>query len=223
VIAPFLLGAIAIVFMLAYWRPGAGIVVGILLLLFLPGRWWRWKTRRFHRGLRALKSGESAAARAEFEHFMSDLEGDPRFDRWQPIFNLGRRYSYPGAAHANIGVTWLHEGEPAKALHHFEIARRLDETSAQAAFGEAAARRRLGQLRKAEKAAERATELRPSYLPARLLLAEIRRERGDEEGAAEVLRPLAEDGQDPESLIQEMLSQWPTSAEGEDKQPGSPR
>ena len=125
--------------------------------------------------------------------------------------------------HANIGVTWLHEGEPAKALHHFEIARRLDETSAQAAFGEAAARRRLGQLRKAEKAAERATELRPSYLPARLLLAEIRRERGDEEGAAEVLRPLAEDGQDPESLIQEMLSQWPTSAEGEDKQPGSPR
>lgn len=154
---------------------------------------------------------------------MSDLEGDPRFDRWQPIFNLGRRYSYPGAAHANIGVTWLHEGEPAKALHHFEIARRLDETSAQAAFGEAAARRRLGQLRKAEKAAERATELRPSYLPARLLLAEIRRERGDEEGAAEVLRPLAEDGQDPESLIQEMLSQWPTSAEGEDKQPGSPR
>lgn len=221
-IAPFLLGALAIVLLLAYWRPGAGIVVGILLLLFLPGRWWRWKTRRFHRGVRALKSGDSAAARAEFERFLTEMDRDPRFERWQPLFNLGRRYSYPGAAHANIGVTWLHEGEPERALRHFEIARRQDETSAQAAFGEAAARRRMGQLRKAEQAAERATELRPSYLPARLLLAEIRRERGDEEGAAEVLRPLAQDGSDPESLIQEMLSQWPTSADGDDKRPGSP-
>jgi tetratricopeptide (TPR) repeat protein len=215
-IAPFLLGALAIVLMLAYWRPGAGVVVAILLLLLLPGRWWRWKTRRFHRGLRALKGGAASEARTEFEQFLSEFEGEPRLDRWQPVFNLGRRYSYGGAAHANIGVTWLHEGEPDKALRHFEIARRLDETSAQAAFGEAAARRRLGQLRKAEKAAERATELRPSYLPARLLLAEIRRARGDEEGAAEVLRPLAEDGRDPDSLIQEMLSQWPESADKEE-------
>ncbi len=215
-VAPFLLGALAIVLMLAYWRPGAGVVVAILLLLLLPGRWWRWKTRRFHRGLRALKGGAASEARAEFEQFLSEFEGEPRLDRLQPVFNLGRRYSYGGAAHANIGVTWLHEGEPDKALRHFEIARRLDETSAQAAFGEAAARRRLGQLRKAEKAAERATELRPSYLPARLLLAEIRRARGDEEGAAEVLRPLAEDGRDPDSLIQEMLSQWPESADKEE-------
>lgn len=215
-VAPFLLGALAIVLLLAYWRPGAGIVAGILLLLFLPGRWWRWKTRRFHRGVRALKSGDSSAARTEFERFLDEMEGDPRFERWQPIFNLGRRYSYPGAAHANVGVTWLHEGEAAKALAHFEKARRLDETSAQAAFGEAAARRRLGQLRKAEKAAERATELRPSYLPARLLLAEIRRARGDEEGAAKVLRTLAEGGRDPDSLIREMLSQWPESADKED-------
>jgi tetratricopeptide (TPR) repeat protein len=215
-VAPFLLGALAIVLMLAYWRPGAGVVVAILLLLLLPGRWWRWKTRRFHRGLRALKGGAASEARTEFEQFLSEFEGEPRLDRWQPVFNLGRRYSYGGAAHANIGVTWLHEGEPDKALRHFEIARRLDETSAQAAFGEAAARRRLGQLRKAEKAAERATELRPSYLPARLLLAEIHRARGDEEGAAEVLRPLAEDGRDPDSLIQEMLSQWPESADKEE-------
>ena len=112
--------------MLAYWRPGAGIVVGILLLLFLPGRWWRWKTRRFHRGLRSLKGGDAAEARTEFERFLTEMERDARFERWQPIFNLGRRYSYPGATHANIGVTWLHEGEPERALHHFEIARRLD-------------------------------------------------------------------------------------------------
>ena len=137
-VAPFLLGALAIVFLLAYWRPGAGVVVGILLLLFLPGRWWRWKTRRFHRGLRALKSGDSVTARSAFERFLTEMERDPRFERWQPVFNLGRRYSYPGAAHANIGVTWLHEGEPAKALRHFETASRLDASSAQAAFGEAA-------------------------------------------------------------------------------------
>lgn len=217
-VAPFLLGALAIVLALALWRPGAGILVAILLLLFLPGRWWRWRTRGFHRGVRALKSGDAAAARSEFERFLEGIESDPRFERWQPVFNLGRRYSYPGAAHANIGVTWLHEGKPEEALRHFEIARRLDESSAQAAFGEAAARRRLGQLRKAEKAAERATELRPSYLPARLLLAEIRRERGNEEGAAELLRSVAEDGRDPESLIEEMLAQWPES-KTEDRQP----
>ena len=215
-VAPFLLGALAIVFILAYWRPGAGVVVAILLLLFLPGRWWRWKTRRFHRGLRALKEGAPSEARTEFERFLGEFEGEARLDRLQPVFNLGRRYSYAGAAHANIGVTWLHEGQPDKALRHFEMAGRLDETSAQAAFGEAAARRRLGQLRKAEKAAERSTGLRPSYLPARLLLAEIRRERGDDEGAAEVLRPLAEEGNDPESLIQKMLSQWPESADKEE-------
>ena len=216
-IAPYLLGALAIVLLLAYWRPAASVVVAILFLLFLPGRWWRWRTRRFRSGLRTLKAGQPATARAEFERFLADIEGNERFERLQPVFNLGRRYSYAGAAHANIGVTLLHEGEPAQALGHFETARRLDESSAQAAFGEAAARRRLGQLRKAEKAAERAVELRSSYLPARLLLAAIRRERGDEDGAAAVLEPLVEDGQDPETLMRKMLDQWPDEASASGK------
>ncbi len=216
-IAPYLLGALAIVLLLAYWRPTAGVVVGILFILFLPGRWWRWRTRRFRNGLRMLKAGEPTAARAEFERFLTDIEPNQRFERWQPIFNLGRRYSYAGATHANIGVTLLHDGDPARALEHFETARRLDASSAQAVFGEAAARRRLGQLRKAEKAAERAVELRPSYLPARLLLAAIRRERGDDTGAAAVLEPLAEEGRDPEKLMQEMLDQWPDETNRSDR------
>ena len=214
-IAPYLLGALAIVLLLAYWRPAASVVVAILFLVFLPGRWWRWRTRRFRSGLRMLKAGQPAAARAEFERFLADVEGNVIFERWQPVFNLGRRYSYAGAAHANIGVTLLHEGRPEEALSHFETARRLDESSAQAIFGEAAARRRLGQLRKAEKAAARAVELRPRYLPARLLLAAIRRERGDEGGAARVLEPLVEGGQDPETLMRQMLDQWPDDAREE--------
>lgn len=210
-IAPFLLAAIAVVLLLAYWRPGVGIVAGLIVLLLLPGRWWRWRTRRFRRALRMLKAGQPAEARTELELFLAEVAGDPGFERWQPLFNLGRRYSYPGAAHANIGVAWLHQGAPEEALRHFLIAGRLDESSAQAAFGEAAARRRLGQLPEAEKAAERATELRPSYLPARLLLAAIRRERGDDRGAAELLGPLSEEAGDPEPLIREMLSQWETA------------
>lgn len=214
-IAPFLLGAIAVVLLLAYWRPGIGIVAGLLVLLLLPGRWWRWRTRRFRRGVRILNDGRPAEARAEFERFLAEIENDAGFKRWQPLFNLGRRYSYSGAAHANIGVSWLHEGVPEEALEHFLIAGCLDARSAQAAFGEAAARRRLGQLREAEKAAERATELRPSYLPARLLLAAIRRESGDEQGAAELLRPVAEGGDDPEPLMREMLSQWDVAGTGD--------
>ncbi len=208
-VAPFLLGALGVLLLLLYWSPGAGVVAGIVVLLLLPGRWWRWRTRRFRRGLRALKRGEPAAARAELEAFLGDIEGDARFDRWQPLVNLGRHYSYAGAAHSNVGVAWLHEGRPERALDHFEIARRLDEGSAQAAFGEAAARRRLGQLRRAEKAAARAVELRPRYVAARLLLAEVRRERGDRDGAEEVLRPVMEKGHDPVELTERMLAQWP--------------
>ena len=216
-VAPFLLGALAILLALAFWRPGAGILVAVLLLLFLPGRWWRWRTRHFRRGVRRLKRGDTARARSEFERFLHEIERDDRIERWQPVFNLGRRYSYAGAAHSNIGVTWLHEGQPRKALHHFEIARRLDDGSAQAVFGEAAARRRLGQLRKGEATAERAVELRPGYLPARLLLAAIRRERGDAEGAEEALRPLAEEGRDIERLTRDMLAQWPDAPQGKER------
>ena len=208
-VAPFLLAALAVLLLLLYWSPGAGVVAGIVVLLLLPGRWWRWRTRRFRRGVRALKQGEPAAARAELEAFLRDIEGDTTFDRWQPLFNLGRRYSYAGAAHSNVGVAWLHEGRPERALDHFEIARRLDAGSAQAVFGEAAARRRLGQLRRAEKAAERAVELRPRYLAAKLLLAAVRRERGDLDGAEEVLRPVTEEGHDPVELTERMLAQWP--------------
>ena len=53
-VAPFLLGALGVLLLLLYWSPGAGVVAGIVVLLLLPGRWWRWRTRRFRRGLRAL-------------------------------------------------------------------------------------------------------------------------------------------------------------------------
>lgn len=214
---PFLLVAVAVVLGLAWLRPGLGVLAAVVVLLLLPGRWWRWRTRRFRRGVRALQNGDTASAREELRAFLGRLEGDDLFERVQPWFNLGGRYSYRAAAESNLGVSWLQDGEPRRALGHFRRARRLDPESPQAAFGEAAARRRLGQLERAQRAAERALELRPSYVAARLVLAEIRRERGDREGAERALEPLREDGRDPGELRRRMeagLSRRPGGGSG---------
>lgn len=214
-VAPFLLAAIAIVLLLVWLivllRPGPWLLVVAVVLLLAPGRWWRWRTRRFRRGVKALRTGDRERARREFESFLDEIDGDGRFERLQPVFNLGRRYSYRGAALGNLGVVELEEGRPGAALARFRAALHADPRAVRPRYGEAAALRLLGRLEAAEESAAAALALRPRYVAARLLLALIRRERGDAAGAEEALRPLEEEGEDPEPLLERLRSQWPAS------------
>ena len=77
-----------------------------------------------------------------------------------------------------------------------------------ARYGEAVALKLSGQTEAAESAARHTLELRPSYLAARLLLGSLLRESGLESEAAEVLAPIAEDGHDPEALLQALDDRW---------------
>lgn len=212
--APFLLAAVGLLLLLLFLFPGLWALAALAVLLLLPGRWWRWRTRRFRRGVRAIRQGKPLEARGELEAFLREIEGDEGFERVQPWFNLGQRYSYRAAAESNLGVTWLQAGDAGRALRHFLRAREVDPANAQAAFGEAAARRCLGQLADAERAAARAVELRPTYLPARLVLAAVRRARGDEAGAEEALAPVRREGKDPQALLERLDAQWPRGAGG---------
>ena len=71
-VVPALLAALGLLLVLLLFRPPGWVVVVFLLVLFLPGRWWHWKTRRFRRGLRALKKGDPGAARSELEAFLTE-------------------------------------------------------------------------------------------------------------------------------------------------------
>lgn len=213
-LGPMLLIAVGAALALAFLRPGLGIVVAVFLLLLLPGRWWRWRTRRFRRGLRALERGDTASARAELESFLSRLDADASFAKLQPYFNLGRRYSYQAAALSNLGIAELQEGRPEDAVARFRAALSADEYFVQALYGQAAALRLLGDLGAAETSAERALLLRPKYHAARALLGLVQLERGDEEGSAATLAPLHEAGKDPDRLLDRLRSQWPEGRAG---------
>jgi len=207
-VAPAVLAAVGLLLGLAFLRPPGWVVVGLVLLLFVPGRWWRWRTRRFRRGLRALRHGRLEAARGDFAAFLSDIDADPRFARLQPLFNLGRPYPYAAAARANIGVTDLRDGQPRLALGHFQAALEVEASWLPARYGEAAALRLLGEAAGAEESARAVLDARPTYLPARLLLAVLLRERGDAEAAERTLTPLREEGKDPAALTERLLRQW---------------
>lgn len=213
-VAPYLLVAVAAVLLLAWLRPGLGVVAAVIVLLFLPGRWWRWRIRRFRRGVKALRAGERERAREDFEAFLDDIDGDDRFERLQPAFNLGTRYSYRGAALSNLGVVELEDGRPARALARFQAALKEDPRALQALYGKAAALRVLGELEEAERFAAAALELRPRYVAARLLLALIRRERADRTGAEEALAPLREEGEDPEPALEKLREHWTRKGAG---------
>lgn len=210
-VTPLLLLAFAVALGLAFLRPGVWILVAVLVALLLPGRWWRWRTRRFRRGLRALERGETAAARQALEEFLAEIRRDGRFKKLQPYFNLGRRYSYEAAALSNLGIADLQEGEAGAALERFREALAHDSELAQALYGEAAALRLLGELDEAEERATRALAARPRYAAARALLGLVRLEKGEDEAAEEALAPLAEAGHDPEKLLDRLRKLWPRS------------
>lgn len=207
-VVPYVLGAVAVVLVLAAIRPGWAVVAGVLALLLLPGRWWRWRTRRFRRGVKALRRGETGRARAELEAFLREVEADDRFHRLQRWFNLGRPYPYVAAARSNLGIVALREGEPVAAVGEFERAVEADPGFAQALYGLGVARWRLGDLEGAEAAALAAAGARGSYLPARVLLGVVRRERGDEAGAEAALEEVRERGHEPEELLRRFEAEW---------------
>lgn len=223
-VAPFLLAAVGVVLLLAWLvavlRPGWWAVAAILLLLLAPGRWWRWRIRGFRRGVKALRAGDTDRARRELEAFLDEWERDPGLARVQPLFNLGRRYSYRAAALGNLGVVALEEGRPGEALGAFRAALEEDPAAVRVRYGEAAALRLLGRAEEAERSAAEALERHPRYVAARLLLALIRRERDDEAGAEEALRPLREEGEEPEPLLERLRGRWSAPADGDSREPG---
>lgn len=201
--------AIAVVLLLAFLRPGWGVVIAVVIVALAPGRWWRWRTRRFRRGVRALERGEPDRARSELRRFLRDIEDDRLFARAQPLFNLGREYSYRAAALANLGLAALREGAVPKALRRFGEALEEDPFHAQAHYGRGIAHRSRGELAEAERAATRAVEARPRYLAAHALLGLVRRERGDEGGAEAALAAIRKEDRDPEELLERLRKLWP--------------
>jgi len=208
------LGAVGFVLAFALLRPGPLIVIGVVVLLFAPGRWWRWRTRRFRKGVRAIQRGDLATGQTELEAFLDGIRDVERFERVQPLFNLGKRYSYRAAALSNLGVATLTLAGPdgefdlERARTRFEEALAVDVEYVQAHYGLAMVSRLMGDGVGAEAEAERALALRPGYLPARLLLAMVRRERGDEAAVEEALEPLRRKGKDPEALLERFGERW---------------
>lgn len=205
---PYVLGAVAVVLVLAAFRPGWAMVAAVLALLLVPGRWWKWRTRRFRRGVKALRGGRTERARAELESFLEETEGDERFERLQPWFNLGRRYPYVAAARSNLGIAALREGEPEAARREFERALEAAPDFAEALYGLGVARWKAGRLEEAERAARRASGAGGGYLPARVLCAVVRRERGDEPGVEEALEAIRARGHDPDDLLRRFEAEW---------------
>jgi len=208
VAAAALLGAVGVALLLALVRPGLLVVIVVVIVVLAPGRWWWWRKRHFRRGLKHLRAGEDRRARAALGRFLEEVDGDARFERWQPVFNLGRRYSYRAAAETNLGVSWLREGDPEAALARFRRALEIEPGWLQALHGRAAALHLLGDSEGAESAARAALEARPTYLPSRALLGLILRERGNEAAAAAVLAPLEADGRDAEEVLRRLTAQW---------------
>ena len=208
------LGGVGLVLASALLRPGPAIIVAVVVLLLAPGRWWRWRTRRFRRGVKAIQRGDLEAGRAELEAFLDGIGDAEPFDRFQPLFNLGKRYPYRAAALGNLGVAELTAGDAGgisdleAARSRFDQAISVDPDYVQAHYGLAMTKWLTGDHAGAAAEAERALALRPAYLPARLLLATVRRKSGDEVGAQEALEPLRGRGREPEELMARFEGRW---------------
>jgi len=207
-VAPALIAALGLLLVLLLFRPPGWVMVLFLVVLFLPGRWWHWKTRRFRRGLKLLRRGDAGGARSELEAFLFQVAREPNFRRAQPYFNLGRSYPYRVAAVANLGICDLNQGRADAALEKFRAALAEEPSWVPARYGEAVALKLVGQLEAAEQSARQALDLRPSYLAARLLLGSMLKESDRQAEADEVLAPIVEEGRDPEALLQALDDQW---------------
>lgn len=219
---PYVLGAVAVVLVLAAVRPGWAVVAAVVALILLPGRWWRWRTRSFRRGVKALRRGDTGDAQDELESFLAETEHDDRFRRLQPWFNFGRPYPYVAAARSNLGIAVLREGELERARREFERALAEAPDFLQALYGLGVAHWRAGRLDEAEAAALRAVDVSGSYVPARVLVGVVRRERGDEAAAEETLEAIRERGHEPENLLRRFREEWGADEIGDGRPPAAP-
>lgn len=94
---------------------------------------------------------------------------------------IGLRPGY-AAAHNNLGTLYREMGHLDEAVSHYEKAFSL-EPSVQAQVNLAAILERANRPEAAQSAAERALALDPGESSARLILAKVRKRRGDAEGA----------------------------------------
>lgn len=221
-VVPYVLGAVALVLVLAALRPGWAVVGAVVALLLLPGRWWRWRTRRFRRGVKALRRGDTGDAQDELESFLAETEHDERFARLQPWFNFGRPYPYVAAARSNLAIAALREGELERARREFERALTEAPDFLQALYGLGVVHWRAGRLEEAEAAALRAVEVSGSYVPARVLVGVVRRERGDEAAAEETLEAIRERGHEADDLVRRFREEWGADGAGDGAGPGAP-
>lgn len=168
----------------------ARLLVVLGLLVLAPGLWWRWKTRRFRQGVRALRRGEREAAAERFREFLEQIETDDGFLRYQPFFNLGRPYDYVAAGHNNLGALALQAGDRAGARRELEAAVARPGAFAPAYYGRAALSLLEGDLEMAERTARAGLEADPRYRPCGILLALCLAERGERAGAETTLASL---------------------------------
>ncbi len=189
-------------------RPG--FIVAVAGLALAPGLWWRWRTREFRHGVRALRKGRTDAARDHFQRFLADAEADDRFLRWQPFFNLGRPYDYVAGAHNNLGVLALRRGDREEARARFRTTLDRAPGFVQGHYGMAASRLIEGDLDAATEAARAGLGVEPGNRPCAILLALCHAERGDRAAAEEVLDGLTKpiSWEDARSMWAKMYRFW---------------
>lgn len=204
-----ILGVGVLVVLLALGVQASGLVL-LGAMVVAPGLWWRWRTREFRRGVRALRRGNGGEAAVHFRAFLEDVRRDDSFLRYQPFFNLGRPYDYVAAAHNNLGALSLQEGDSAKARRHFDAALERPGRFPPACYGRAAVNLLESKLEQAELDARAGLDADPKHRPSRILLALILAERGDRGAAEEVLAGLRKplDWDNARSLWSKMYRFW---------------
>lgn len=204
-------GALVILLTVGVRAPG---LVALGLLVVGPGLWWRWRTREFRRGVRALRRGDGREAAARFQRFLEDVRRDGGFLRYQPFFNLGRPYDYVAAAHNNLGALSLREGDRTAARRHFEAALDRPGRFPPARYGRAALNLLESNLEEAESDARAGLEADPRHRPSRILLALILAEADDRQSAEEALAGLRKplDWDEARDLWSKMYRYWQAEA-----------
>ena len=112
-----------------------------------------------------------------------------------PDVDYGRAYEISDLTamalfYSNRGAEALRGGDPGEAVRWLEVAVRLDESEASAWTNLGVARRRLGELDRAETVYRRAIDIDPEHLAAYLNLSSVLRLRGEPDAAREIMRLL---------------------------------
>lgn len=161
---------------------------------------------------RLLARGRAQLALQEFDQVQPEGLGPTQgarreLGRSRALAELGRTQEATAAAersiewlptaaqgHVDLGVLWLEQGDPARALVAFDQALELDGKLAVAAYDRGLALDQLGSRDAAAEAFTQATELDPALAEAHNALGVLHARSGDLERAAEAFRFAAEAG-----------------------------